>query len=113
MANIGPNSAMSPKIVNGSFAALFDTYKDDNCTPCWDVSKAALLRPSQIKHYTYGNWHSDLDIQDCLEGLFKLLKLDPSLSLMQQPEMDQMLVAGTVPTRWSHNRHLTDREGGI
>ena len=24
MANIGPNSAMSPKIVNGSFAALFD-----------------------------------------------------------------------------------------
>jgi hypothetical protein len=24
LANIGPNSAMSPKIVNGSFAALFD-----------------------------------------------------------------------------------------
>jgi histidine decarboxylase len=25
LANIGPNTAMSPKIVNGSFAALFDS----------------------------------------------------------------------------------------
>ena len=25
LANIGPNSHMTPKIVNGSFAALFDT----------------------------------------------------------------------------------------
>lgn len=25
LANIGPNSAMSPKIVNGSYAALFDS----------------------------------------------------------------------------------------
>ena len=25
LANIGPNSHMSPKIVNGSFAALFDS----------------------------------------------------------------------------------------
>ena len=24
MANIGPNSAMSPKIINGSYAALFE-----------------------------------------------------------------------------------------
>ena len=64
------------------FAALFDYYADDTCTPWCCVSGAALLRPSQIKHYTYGNWQSDLDVRDCLEGLFKLLRLDPSISLM-------------------------------
>ena len=29
LANIGPNSAVSPKIVDGSFAALFDNETDD------------------------------------------------------------------------------------
>ena len=71
------------------------------CTPCWDVSREALLRPSQIRHYTYGNSQSDLDIQDCLEEMFKLLRLDSSIALMQQPEIDQMLVTGETPTRWS------------
>ena len=46
------------------------------------ISGAALLRPSQIKNYTYGNWQSDLDIHDCLERIFKLLRLDPSIALM-------------------------------
>ena len=94
------------------FASLSDLYKDATCTPYWDVSGAALLRPSKIKHYTYGNWQSDLDVHDCLEGIFKLLRLDPSISLMQQPEMDQMLRTGEAPTRWTHPRHFSDREGG-
>ncbi len=94
------------------FASLSDLYKDATCTPCRNVSSAALLRPSQIKHYTYGSWQSDLDIQDCLEGIFKLLRLDPSISLMQQPEMDQMLRTGEASTRWTHPRHFSDRDGG-
>jgi hypothetical protein len=31
---------------------------------------------------------------------------------MQHLEMDQMLVTGEAPTRWSHPRHFSDREGG-
>ena len=79
------------------FAALFDSYNDGNCTPCWDVSRAALLRPSQILHYTYGNWQSELDVQDCLEDIFRLLRLDPSISLMQQQEMDQIALGNACP----------------
>ncbi len=81
------------------FATLVNTYEDDQCTSCWDVSEAALLRPSQIQKYAFGNWQSNLDIQDCLEGIFKLLRLDPSIALMQQPELDQMLTTGEAPTR--------------
>jgi hypothetical protein len=92
------------------FTALLESYTNESCTPCWDVSGAALIRPSQIKHYTYRNWQRDLDVHDCLEGLFKLLQLDPSIALMQQPEMDQMLGTGELPTRWSHSRHFTDRD---
>jgi hypothetical protein len=71
-----------------------------------------MLRPSQIRHYTYGNWQSDMDIHDCLEGMFKLLRLDPSIALMRQPEISQMLVTGEAPTRWSRQHHFSDPEGG-
>ncbi len=81
------------------FATLVNKYEDDQCTPCWDASGAALPRPSQIKNYALGNLQSDLDIQDCLEGIFKLLRLDPSIALMQQPEQDHMLATGEAPTR--------------
>ena len=93
-------------------ATLVNNYEDDQCTPCWDVSGAALLRPSQIKNYTFGNWKSDLDIQDCLEGILKLLRLDPFIALMQQPEIYQMLTTGEAPTRWSRPRHVSDSERG-
>ena len=43
-------------------ATLGSNYEDAQCTLCWDVSGAALLRPSEIKNYTYGNRQSDLDI---------------------------------------------------
>ncbi len=65
-----------------------------------------------MKNYTFGNWQSDLDIQDCPEGIFELLQLDPSIALMQQPELDQMLTTGETPTRWSRPRHFSDSEGG-
>jgi len=44
--------------------------------------------------------------------MFKLLRLDPSIALMQQPEIDQMLVTGEAPTRWSRPHHFSDPEGG-
>jgi hypothetical protein len=45
LANIGPNSAMSPKIVNGSFAALFDNN---------DVIQVDVL-PVSITAETFSN----------------------------------------------------------
>ncbi len=32
------------------FANLVESLSDDTCTPCYDVSGLARLRPSQIKH---------------------------------------------------------------
>ena len=90
-----------------------DSLSDADCTPCYDVSGFALLRPSQIKRYTYGNWQCDLDIQDCMEGIFRLLKLDPSISLMQQMEVQQLFRLGVAPTRWSHHGHFSDPCGDI
>jgi hypothetical protein len=37
----------------------------------------ALLRPSQIHHYIYGDWQGTMESQECLEGNFKILDLDP------------------------------------
>ncbi len=95
------------------FATLVDSLTDDECTPCFDVSRFALLRPSQIKRYTCGNWQCDLDIHDCMEGIFRLLNLDPSISLMQQHEVLQLLRLGETPMRWSHQRHFSDPNGDI
>jgi hypothetical protein len=95
-------------------ANLVEALSDDTCTPCYDdVSGLAGLRPSQIKHYIYWGWQSDLDVQDCMEGIFKLLRLNPSISLMQQPEMDQLLRTEQAPTIWSHSCHFTDPSCGI
>ena len=45
------------------FAALATLQKDHACTPCIDVSGVALLRPSHIHHYVYGEWQGTLEIQ--------------------------------------------------
>ena len=63
-----------------------------------DVSGVELLRPSQIHHYVYGEWQGTLEIQQCLEGIFKILQLDPIISLLQLPEIDQILRIGEAPT---------------
>jgi hypothetical protein len=44
-----------------------------------DVSRVALLRPSHIHHYVYGEWQGTLEIQECLDGIFKILHLDPAI----------------------------------
>ena len=90
------------------FATLVSQNENAQCTPCWYISKAALLRSSHIKNYTYSNWQSDLDIQACLEGIFKLLRIDPSIALMHHSKIDQMLTAGEALTRLSRSRHFAD-----
>jgi hypothetical protein len=38
------------------FVTLAVLQKDHTCPPCPDVSGVALVRPSQIHHYVYGEW---------------------------------------------------------
>ena len=80
------------------------------CQPCMDVSGVALLRPSLIQHYAYGGWQGILEIQECLDGIFKLLLLDPSISLIQPLEAAQLLVLGEVPSRLTRSRRFPERD---
>ena len=63
-----------------------------------DVSGvASLLRPSLVQHYTYGGWQGTLEVQEYMEGIFKLLRLDPSVSLIQPLEAGQFIVLAKPP----------------
>ena len=37
----------------------------------------AIIRPSQIKYYVYGWWQYTQEIQKCMEGIIKMLQIDP------------------------------------
>ncbi len=74
--------------------------------PCMDVSGVALLYPSHIHHYVYGVWQSSLEIQDCPDGIFKILQINPSIALLQQHEIDQILCLGEAPSRWTRSHHF-------
>ena len=71
---------------HGEFAVLADCYDADSCPPCMYVSGVASLRPSLIQHYTCGGWQDTLEVQECLDGIFKLLRLNPFISLIQPLE---------------------------
>jgi hypothetical protein len=88
------------------FATLVTLHKDHTCPPCRDVSGVALLRPSQIQHYVYGEWQGTMEIQECLDGIFKVLQLDPAISLLRLPELDQILCLGEAPTKWTRSHHF-------
>jgi len=88
------------------FDSLAALQKNHTCPPCEDVSGVALLRPSQIQHYVYGGCQGTLEIQECLDGIFKVLQLDPSISLLQQHELDQIIFPGDAPTRWTRSEHF-------
>jgi len=99
------------KYTHKEFAELAALYEDVTGPPCMDVSSAVLLRPSQIQHYMYGGWQGTLEVQECLEGIFKLLLLNPPVSLLQQPESDQILIMGEALTKWTRIRHFSNPEG--
>ena len=94
--------------INEEFAELTAEYDDNTCPPCMDVSGVALLRPSLIQRYTYGSWQGTLEIQECLDGIFKLIRLDPSISLIQPLEAGQFLALGEAPTSWTRSRHFPE-----
>jgi len=75
-----------------------------------DVSGVASLRPSLIQHYTYGGWQGTLEVQECLDGIIKLLRLDPSISLIHPLDAAQFLVLGEAPSRWTRMRHFPDMD---
>jgi hypothetical protein len=68
------------------FSEIVNQYKDATCLSYVDVSGVAILCPSLIQHYTYGCWQGTLDIHECLDGILKLLRLDPFISLTQPLE---------------------------
>ncbi len=87
------------------FATLALLQMEDTCPPCRDVSRDALLRPSQIHHYFFGEWQGTLEIQECLDGIFKIFLIDFAIYLLHQPKIDQSLCLREALTRWtrSHN----------
>jgi len=81
------------------FASLALLHMDRTCPPCMDVLGVALIRPSQIHFYVFGEWQGTLEVQECLERVFRIPQLDPSISLLQQQELDQVFCLGEAPTR--------------
>jgi len=90
------------------FLEIANQYKDATCIPCVDVSGVALLRPSLIQNYACGSWHGTLEIQECLDGIFKLLRLDPSISRIQALKAAHLLVLGEVPSMLTRSRHFPE-----
>jgi hypothetical protein len=75
-----------------------------------DVSRVASLRPFLIHHYTYGGWQGTLEVQEILDVIFKLLRLDYSISLIQPLEAAQFLFMGEAPSRWTRMRYFPDTD---
>ena len=88
------------------FVSLVALYQDHTCMPCENASCVALICPSQIQHFVYGSWQCTLETQECVEGLYRILKIDPSIPQLQQPESDQIVCLGEAPTRWTRSRHF-------
>ena len=47
-----------------------------------------------------------MEVQDCLDGIFNILRMNPSLALLRQPEIDQILCMGEAPSRWTRPHHF-------
>jgi hypothetical protein len=53
-------------------------------SPVIDSSSAVLVPLHLVQHYAYGNWEGTMQMHDCLSSIFRLLGIDPSISLLQQ-----------------------------
>jgi len=90
-----------------AFAALANKYTNTTCPIVLDCSAAGPITPDTIQHYVHGNWQGTHQVQDCLIGIFRTLGIDPSISLLQQQEIDQMLRLGEAPHRWTRPHHFS------
>ena len=91
---------------NATGNRLATLQKDHACPPCRDVSGVALLHSSKIHHNVYGEWQGSLEVQDCLDSIFNILQINPSIALHKQHEIDQILCMGEAPTRWTRSHHF-------
>ena len=96
--------------IHRDFAKIANLHENNTCPPVTDSYAAALITPDIIQHYAYGNWQGTMEVQDCLSGIFRFLRLDPSISLPQQQEIDQMFYLGETPQRWKRERHFRPRD---
>ena len=92
------------------FATIANQHGNNTCPPVTNSSAAALITLYLIQHYAYDNWHGNMDVHDCLAGIFRLLRIDPSISLVQQQEIDQMFYMGEAPHLWTRQRHFLSRD---
>ncbi len=74
-----------------NFATIANQYSNDTCSHVRDSSSDAHITPDLVHHYAHGNWQGTMEAQYCLDGIFRLLDIEPSISLLQQHEIDQML----------------------
>jgi hypothetical protein len=71
-----------------AFATLANLQRNHTCPPVIDSSSAALVSPDIVQHYAHGNCQCTTEVQNYLSARFRLLRLNPSVSLLQQQEMD-------------------------
>ena len=79
------------------FTPLANKYTNATGSTVVDSSSVALVTPDLVQHYVHGNWQGTMQVQDCLSNIFRLLGIDPSISLLQQQEIYQMLCLGEAP----------------
>jgi hypothetical protein len=96
--------------IHSEFASLANKYTNITCPPCQDSSSVALIIQDLVQHFTYRNYQGTMEIQDCLSGIFRLLRVDPSVSLLQQQETNQMMCLGEALHRWKQPRHIEPRD---
>ena len=94
-----------------AFTTFANLLGNHSCPPVIDSSSAVFITPDNIQHYVHGNCQGTTEVQDCLSGLFRLLRLTPPpVSLLQQQELDQMLLLGEAPQRWKREHRFLPRD---
>ena len=91
------------------FASLANSYTNITGPTVLDCSGTEPITPAIIQHFVHGNWQNTIQVQECLTGIFRTLGIDPSISLLQQQEIDQMLCLKEAPRRWTRTRHFSAR----
>ena len=95
------------------FAEVVRSHTTASCHPCPDVSGVSDIALSDVLDFSFGSWQSDAWVALCLEGIFKILNLDPAISLLNQAEINQLLTRGDTPTRWRRQRHFHDADTDV
>ena len=68
----------------------------------WGRNATPLPNTSRV----FGEWQGTLEIQEYLDGIFRMLQIDPSTYLLQQPEIDEILCLGEARTMWTRSHHF-------